>query len=217
MLKDNRVEHQLESILDRYWEELEFILQVKPEQAGKDVRRGKFSREQTLQNTSTPSRLNISTPQRFYWGIAATIVLLIGLFFYLGGTTNISGSREIVYTTGFGERLEVELNDDSHITLNANSELRWSEEWKEKGNRQAILKGEAFFEVKKQNGIPFIVNTNDVAVEVLGTSFNVDSREEKTVVYLDEGKVNLRLKDQQDQEDLKKDQEIVMKPGDQVK
>jgi len=217
MLKDNRVEHQLESILDRYWEEPEFILQVKPEQAGKDVRRGKFSREQTLQNTSTPSRLNISTPQRFYWGIAATIVLLIGLFFYLGGTTNISGSREIVYTTGFGERLEVELNDDSHITLNANSELRWSEEWKEKGNRQAILKGEAFFEVKKQNGIPFIVNTNDVAVEVLGTSFNVDSREEKTVVYLDEGKVNLRLKDQQDQEDLKKDQEIVMKPGDQVK
>ena len=235
MLEDNQVEHYLESILDLYWEETEPISQILSEHYGKDTRRGDSSRVQisdrvtgknaslsaevakSSQRRRKPQQLNASTPQQFLWGIAASLLILVGLFFYFGGTPEFLGSREIVYTTGFGERLEVELNDGSHITLNANSELRWREEWKAKGSREAILKGEAFFEVKKQNGIPFSVNTNDVAVEVLGTSFNVDSREEKTEVYLDEGKVKLRLKDEQDQEGLIKDQEVIMKPGDQVK
>src|SRR5690606_8731570 len=157
-------------LLNQYWKESEPISQLVPEFADTNIRldtsstqstQGKYGEEN---HRARPQQLNPSLsaaaerrrkPQpHLWWGIAASLLLLISLFFYLGGAPEFLGNREIVYTTGFGERLEVELNDGSHITLNANSELRWSEEWKEKGNRQAILKGEAFFEVKKQNGIP---------------------------------------------------------------
>src|SRR5690606_20105338 len=62
----------------------------------------------------------------------------------------------------------------------------------------------------------------DVAVEVLGTSFNIDSRHDKTEVYLDEGEVNLKLRQKNDnksagvQPEKTDEQEILMKPGELV-
>lgn len=150
-------------------------------------------------------------------GIAASLLILLGLFYYLWGTQATWGQKELVYKTGFGERLEVKLDDGSVVTLNANSTLRWTEDWSKAKGRQAALEGEAFFKIKKQNGIPFTVHTNDVAVEVLGTSFNVDSREEKTKVYLDEGRVNLKLNETNNNPGGRNHlQEIIMSPGEQV-
>lgn len=150
-------------------------------------------------------------------GIAASLLVLLGLFYYLWGTQTTWRQKEVVYKTEFGERLEVKLDDGSVVTLNANSTLRWVEDWSKAKGRQATLEGEAFFKVKKQHGIPFTVHTHDVAVEVLGTSFNVDSREEKTKVYLDEGRVNLKLNEFNnvpgDQNSM---EEIIMNPGEQV-
>lgn len=233
MLADPGVDESLDQLLSRYWVESESAIspdftldsdsddQSYISSSAKNLRNeignDSLSAEAAMNSQLRRNRLNTSTPQHFYWGIAASLLLLVGLFFYISGTPEFLGNREIVYTTGYGERLEVELNDGSSITLNANSELRWREQWRSSGSREAILKGEAFFEVEKQNGIPFTVNTDDVAVEVLGTSFNVDSRKEKTAVYLEEGKVNLKLKDEEDPEDIEKDQEVIMKPGDQVK
>ncbi len=152
-----------------------------------------------------------------YLSIAASLLMLIGLFYYLWGGGEILGQKEQVYRTGFGERLEIELDDGSVVTLNANSTFRWTEGWNKSKVRKAALEGEAFFKVKKQNGIPFTVHTNDVAVEVLGTSFNVDSREAKTKVYLDEGRVNLKLNDTENRSGEEKHaQEIIMNPGEQV-
>ncbi|HRN58485.1 MAG TPA: FecR domain-containing protein, partial [Agriterribacter sp.] len=152
-----------------------------------------------------------------YLSIAASLLVLLGLFYYLWGIGEIGGEREQVYRTGFGERLEVELDDGSLVTLNANSALHWTEGWSKSKGRKVALEGEAFFKVKKQSGIPFTVHTNDVAVEVLGTSFNVDSRESKTKVYLDEGRVNLKLNDVENDQGAKEhQQEIIMNPGEQV-
>lgn len=150
-----------------------------------------------------------------YLSMAASVVLLLGLFFYWWGAFDAFRTGEQVYSTAFGERLEIELDDGSHVTLNANSTLKWREGWEKKKDRRVGLTGEAFFKVKKQNGIPFTVHTNDVAVEVLGTSFNVDNREAVTKVYLDEGKVNLKLNAKVN-EDSNLPEEIIMEPGDQI-
>lgn len=149
-----------------------------------------------------------------YLGIAASVVLLLGLFYYLWGVPHIFGPQEKTYSTGFGERLEIELDDGSRITLNAHSTLKWKDGWEKKGAREAVLDGEAFFKVKRQNGMPFTVHTSDVSVEVLGTSFNIDNREATTKVYLDEGKVNLKLNAETNNNNLP--QEMIMKPGDQI-
>jgi ferric-dicitrate binding protein FerR (iron transport regulator) len=198
MLGEPGIEMDLEQQLVGYWKESKAYEEVK-----------------ALQPPVTGIRR--SRKRTRYVSMAASLVLLLGLFYYLWSAGDGWRQQEKIYRTGFGERLDINLNDGSMVTLNANSTLHWTEGWNKSKGRNVALEGEAFFKVKKQNGIPFTVHTNDVAVEVLGTSFNVDSRETKTKVYLDEGRVNLKLNDtENDPNEEKHSQEIIMNPGEQV-
>ena len=62
-------------------------------------------------------------------------------------------------------------------------------------NRKVWLTGEAFFQVQKKlaTNAKFSVITKDLDVDVYGTSFNVDTKHQKTAVFLEEGKVWLQL------------------------
>lgn len=197
MLGETDIEMELERQLTDYWSESGYNGELK-----------------ALQYEGINKRKTWGKIQ--YLSFAASILLLLGLFYYVWNTWSSVEQKEQVYRTAFGERLEIELDDGSQVTLNANSTLHW-ENWNKSKGRKATLEGEAFFKVKKKNGIPFTVVTNDVAVEVLGTSFNVDSKETKTKVYLDEGLVNLKLNNSK-QGDSREEytQEIIMNPGEQV-
>lgn len=119
-------------------------------------------------------------------------------------------TARLEYTTAYGQTRKVVLPDSSVVTLNANSTLRVPQYWHLYAeDRKAWLDGEAFFEVKKKQGTTFTVYAGGVAVEVLGTSFNVQDRRGKTRVVLNSGKVKLKLAD--------KGQELTMQPGDLVK
>lgn len=98
---------------------------------------------------------------------------------------------EIILTTTYGQQLETHLPDGSEVTLNANSSLRYHT----KNPRKVWLDGEAFFEVKKmpETHANFQVLTQDLTVNVLGTSFNVNTRNDQTKVFLEEGKVRLKV------------------------
>ena len=202
-LQEPGMETELDLMLNQYWKNM-VLEEVADKPEVRDPK--KYRRIENLWN----------------WGIAASLLLLFGLFFYYAGMPDILKKHEVVYQTGFGERMEINLNDGSVITLNANSELQWHEDWENLGIREAILKGEAFFEVEKQEGIKFTVHTEDLTVDVLGTSFNVDSRQDKTEVYLDEGKVHLKILDKKNNQksmatlDQEVGQEIIMNPGEQV-
>ncbi len=100
-------------------------------------------------------------------------------------------------TTTYAETQTIELADNSRVTLNANSSIRIPRflEWYE--NREVWITGEAFFMIqKKTDRQKFIVHTNHVDVEVLGTRFNVNARTLKTRVVLETGSV--RVKSNQD-------------------
>ncbi|MCF6357309.1 MAG: FecR domain-containing protein [Draconibacterium sp.] len=80
------------------------------------------------------------------------------------------------------------LPDGSVVEVNADSRLSYNKEsWNE--NRVVNLEGEAFFSVEK--GSNFRVKTNDGIVEVLGTSFNVYSRNDRLKVHCETGKVSV--------------------------
>jgi len=125
------------------------------------------------------------------WQLAAaiaTILLVSGFSYY-----QFFHHTEVLITTSFGQQLETMLPDGSEVILNANSSLRYNTE----NPRMVWLEGEAFFEIKK---IPkthdnFQVFTQDLKVTVLGTSFNVNARNEQTKVFLEEGKVDLEVDD----------------------
>lgn len=92
----------------------------------------------------------------------------------------------------YGKTFGITLSDGSKVTLNAGSELTYPVQFiAGEKNRLVFLNGEAFFKVATDKAHPFIVNTKDMDVEVLGTEFNVTSYTEdhKTYTVLVEGKV----------------------------
>lgn len=92
----------------------------------------------------------------------------------------------------YGKRSDIQLSDGTKVTLNAGSRLIFPHRFTGK-YRKVYLKGEAYFDVEKNSEHPFIVNTDDMNITVLGTEFNLknnDSEDELEVVLV-EGEVSL--------------------------
>lgn len=106
--------------------------------------------------------------------------------------------------TNYGEIKTVVLPDGSTITLNAHSSISYLKHWRSGTARRVTLEGEAFFKVthlnknedKIRESERFIVATNDLVVEVLGTTFDVKSRHGQTSVVLETGKVRVAFNNQ---------------------
>ena len=122
-------------------------------------------------------------------------------------------------STAYGEVQEFWLPDSSRVVLNANSSLRYRQQWNHADTREVWLEGEAFFSVKKSlatagnqkvnsSYIKFIVHTAPLKVEVVGTEFSVNHRHQETQVILREGKV--RVIDTIEKED------IILNPGEML-
>lgn len=96
-------------------------------------------------------------------------------------------------TVPYGKRFEILLSDGTNVHLNAGTSLKYPIKFIQGQNRQVYLKGEAYFDVAKDAKHPFIVNSDALNVQVLGTKFNVSSypEDKETDVVLVEGSVNL--------------------------
>jgi transmembrane sensor len=128
-----------------------------------------------------------------WMGIAAGLALLIAAtFFFLKD----SKPNEMMAKTTFGETRTLNLPDGSQVVLNANSSLAWNDAWESGKDREVSLKGEAYFIVNEQSKAGhrdrFIVHTNDLDVEVLGTRFNVNTYRPQTQVILQKGSVEIK-------------------------
>ncbi|NMH86877.1 FecR family protein [Flavivirga algicola] len=104
--------------------------------------------------------------------------------------------EKLIYNTlviPYGKRFEIALSDGTLVHLNAGSSLKYPVKFLNGKKRKVYLEGEAFFDVSKDKEHPFIVNTSNMDVRVLGTRFNVSAfPEDKTIsTVLVEGAVNL--------------------------
>lgn len=88
-----------------------------------------------------------------------------------------------------GQRAQLTLPDGTKVWLNAGSKLSYPSFFEKE--RKVFLSGEGFFDVAKNEKVPFIVSTRTIDVKALGTQFSVFSYPENdyTGVYLQEGKV----------------------------
>ena len=105
-------------------------------------------------------------------------------------------SGEIQYntlSTPYGGQYRIKLPDGSRVWLNAASSIRYPTAFMGK-TRTVTIKGEAYFEVQKNTAQPFVVQTEKMEVEVLGTHFNVNSYEDEPVTRatLVEGSVRVK-------------------------
>ncbi len=152
------------------------------------------------------------------WAIAAC---LLALLVAGGGFWSYQQWAYVRYATDYGETQTFVLPDGSEVTLKANSSLRHPRRWAAAQDREVWLAGEAFFHVAKkmirdgkgtdQRPATFVVHATEVVdVAVLGTEFNVSTRDEETEVVLKSGSVRVDVKHEA------QPQTLLMEPGDRV-
>lgn len=92
----------------------------------------------------------------------------------------------------YGKTSEIILPDGTAVFLNAGSRLVYPEYFDEK-TREVFLVGEAFFEVEHDKNKPFVVQTTDIRIRVLGTRFNISAYASDNIIetVLTEGKVRI--------------------------
>lgn len=141
------------------------------------------------------------------WKAAAALAILLATaaaLFYLN-----SGPGMVVVTADSGS-LEHVLPDGSVVTLYKGSVLEYPAGMSE--NKRCVrLEGEAYFNIKRDENRPFIVSGSDARIEVLGTSFDVNTRagDDKISVVLTSGKVSLYFKGRESEN-------LVLHPGEKA-
>lgn len=130
-----------------------------------------------------------------WWKIAASVTFLLAASFgvYFFGKYSEWSSKNSSYearTTAPSERTTLTLSDGSVVQLNSNSTFRYPQTFKGL-KREVYLTGEAFFEVAKDSLRPFIIHTDDLTTQVLGTSFNVNTLNNQITVSVATGKVKV--------------------------
>jgi ferric-dicitrate binding protein FerR (iron transport regulator) len=129
-------------------------------------------------------------------GIAAIALILmgIGVAVYVSVTRQPAVEMVQVNTGNEANTLIKTLADGSVIYIAQNSLFSFPEKF-ESGSRNVELKGEAFFDVAPNPGKPFIIETNEALIQVLGTAFNVKTKNgEGFELVVDRGKVKVTLK-----------------------
>lgn len=123
-------------------------------------------------------------------GLAASLVLILGLAFYTGQFSIKQNKMQLA--TNYGSRTEVVLPDGSKVKLNSGSSLSYHFNSLTK-TREVSFEGEGFFEVAKDQQAFLIHTKNGMDLKVLGTTFNLTAYPEDQMVQtaLVEGKVEL--------------------------
>lgn len=155
--------------------------------------------------TKSSEHFHISKNQRprlDFWKYAAAVLIIVSVSISIY-FVNVSSEEEeiastvkveeIIKQTSRGQMLSVILPDQTKVKLNAGSKLSYPKQFSD-GNRSVTLEGEAFFDVTRDEERPFYIKTNELEVEVLGTSFSVRTNEskEKPMVAVRSGEVLVR-------------------------
>ena len=163
------------------WKIMESMKQFDVDNAWKKLHGRILENEEPVLSDSGKSadlhrRMSWGTPLR----IAASLLLLIAL----GASIAIAVGRfrKVTITTSANERLKsVTLPDGSTVTMNGSTTLSYTKHFR-RNTRNVTLTGEAFFEVTPDKSRPFIIHTDEAAIRVVGTSFNVDTKGSSSTV-----------------------------------
>jgi len=122
---------------------------------------------------------------RKIWGlrlvqIAAVFIIIAVAGFFIRNYMNRDVEKVL---TASNETLNASLPDGTKVKLNAGATLTYPKKFK-KDKRVVKLEGEAYFEVKHDETQPFLINAVNVCVEVLGTSFYVNTLAKDNQVYV---------------------------------
>jgi len=142
----------------------------------------------------------------------ALCTVCLGLFLMKQqvGDKRIAPEEKIEIVAEKGVRKKLTLPDGTKIWLNADSRLSYNNFSKSK-KRFVHLNGEAYFDVAKNKEKPFIIETDKISIQVLGTAFNVKAYpdEKKTETTLIKGAIALSVNE-------RPNEKILLKPSEKL-
>ena len=112
-----------------------------------------------------------------YMAIAASVLALIAVGFWLFNPDQIGGIEEVKTISATNGTKTIDLSDGSKVWLREGSSI----EYAKSNSREITLSGQAFFEVKRDELHTFIVNIDETLVTVLGTSFEILGSEDGSI------------------------------------
>lgn len=166
-LLENKENQLFAQQIEATWEKsFEYKKDFKP-----NVEFGLSKLKTRMKEEETTSPKVVSLQKRRSWlriAAAAAILIVGGLFTF--NQLNSGLDWQIVAVTDITKNLT--LADGSTLAVNSDSQLEYPTEFS-KEERRVKLKGEAFFDIAKNREKPFIIETGDLRIRVLGTSFNI--------------------------------------------
>lgn len=165
--------------------------------------------KETVAEADVRNRFRLSV----LWRYAAVVAVLcvVSYFSYWRGGEKMKGHfAEIVVEAPLGSRTKLNLPDGTLVWLNGGSKMSYSQGFGV-ADRSVRMTGEGYFEVKRNEKLPFIVQTKNLSVRVLGTKFNFRdyAEDDEVVVSLLAGKVALNNL-------MKDEKEISLVPNERV-
>lgn len=135
---------------------------------------------------------------RFSWktfirAAAVLLILILPVATYRQGKEAVKQTfADMVVEAPMGTHTKLYLPDGTLVWLNAGSKIMYSQGFGI-DDRKLKLEGEGYFEVIRNEKVPFKINTKEVNLQVLGTRFNFRNYpdDEEVTVNLIEGKVAL--------------------------
>lgn len=127
---------------------------------------------------------------------AAVFLLLLAIGSSVLLLVNRSPEIPLQFTevnTEYGQVSSILLPDSSKVWINSGTSLVYNNHYGI-DNRDVEVKGEAFFAVEKNRGLPFKVDLGELRVEVTGTRFGVSNYDDSNSMHvvLEEGAVNVQ-------------------------
>lgn len=131
----------------------------------------------------------------FKW-VASIAILLVSIAALSIAVSHNLKERQLLslYNEKDEATLVTTLEDGSIVYLADQTSLKYPEHF-ERERREVFLQGNAFFDVKGNRKRPFLIETDLIQVEVLGTAFNVKGRDNDNFsLSVDRGEVKVTLK-----------------------
>jgi len=153
----------------------------------------RFEQEQLIPNQEESPSVSLHKPVMQWAAIFVGIVALGSLFFYLN-SSKPSQPLLTLNTTNENVALIKTLKDGSVVYIANNSSFSFPEMFADK-ERKVELTGEAFFDIARNPDKPFVIETKNATVEVLGTAFNVKANKSNGFeLIVERGKVRVTPK-----------------------
>ncbi len=178
--------HEAKAVIDRLY------VKIPPQEFSEELMKFRSVIE------TDKAAINPKPATKSIWRYTAAATIAAIVLIPLLMTINKTPVREpeaisnIERSTAKGQRAKLMLKDSTTIKMNTQSSLIYPDRFSA-NSREVYLKGEAFFDVKRDESRPFIVHVGNLDVRVLGTSFNIRfyPEEETLDVSLVSGKVEV--------------------------